>query len=61
MAKLKISKKELKKNIPVLMLWFFGFYIMETVRLYIDGIVTVPHIMLGVIGVIFTLFFFKVE
>ena len=61
MNKLKISRKEIKKSIPMLMLVFFGYYILEAIRGKVDDLIGIPHLILGIVGVIFTLFFFKVE
>jgi hypothetical protein len=54
----KVEKSELKKVAPYILIAFFGFYILEPGRQYLQEHVPLAPLYIGIIGVALTLYFF---
>jgi len=55
----KITKTEIKTRAGYLLLGFFTYYLVEPVRDYINNILHVNPVIVGVVGIATTLYLFE--
>lgn len=59
MAKKSITKEELQKRMGYILLGFFAYYLVGPIRDWVNTEVQVNPIAVGIVGIIFTLYFFE--
>jgi predicted PurR-regulated permease PerM len=61
MVKFKITKNEIRKRVGYFLLGIFTFYLFDPIKDFLNKVIPYNSIIVGILGIMLTLYFFKLD